>query len=118
MTGLLQSTGVQDMLPGKIKYANTKKSLKYFLTYIFYRMTVHGETLNEFTHSCLEEPTHLTVDSKKNRIIVADGVNNSVLVFNIIGELLLKVSAFSLIYSMRIRLKSNVVIFIVGQKRM
>lgn len=56
-----------------------------------YRMTMNGETLNEFTHSSLQEPTHLAVDTKKNRIIVADGVTNTVLVFNIIGELLLKV---------------------------
>lgn len=58
---------------------------------ITYRMTVNGETLNEFTHNSLQEPTHLAVDAKKNRIIVADGVSGAVLVFNIIGELLLKV---------------------------
>jgi DNA-binding beta-propeller fold protein YncE len=56
-------------------------------------MTVNGETLNEFTHNSLQEPTHLAVDSKKNRIIVADGISSSILVFNIIGELMLKVSA-------------------------
>lgn len=51
-------------------------------------MTVHGETLNEFTHSSLQEPTHLAVDTKKNNIIVSDSVNCSILIFNIIGELL------------------------------
>ncbi len=63
-------------------------------------MTVHGETLNEFTHSALREPTHLAVDAKKNHIIVADSVNNPVLVFNIIGELLFQVLVhFSLMLS-------------------
>lgn len=60
-----------------------------------FRMTVHGETLNEFTHSSLQEPTHLAVDTKKNNIIVSDSVICSVLIFNIIGELLFIVSIYS-----------------------
>lgn len=70
--------------------------LSSFLPELFYifRMTVHGETLNEFTHSSLQEPTHLAVDTKKNNIIVSDSVNCSVLVFNIIGELLFIVCIF------------------------